>query len=226
MEQLWLAMFFYKYSYADQEVRGIDTSVTRLFTYSWDLVSMKWDVATHEHLELDPDDDPLYVFEVNDDDELSIFIGSQPCIRRTDSLTGRCTRYYRVYDSENKRLLLLKDTWMVNELSVEKEGDVYKDTQHLDACHVWYVLNYESCTQQHMQTDKLCSYEVDVLDRLKGHCHYRLVFEEFGMDIRECKTIGDVISVRRDCPLAHQDAYEKVSILHRDISIGNMIVLE
>ncbi|KAF9258861.1 hypothetical protein L218DRAFT_1080218 [Marasmius fiardii PR-910] len=200
MEQPWLAMFFYKYSYADQEVRGIDTSVTRLFTYSWDLVSMKWDVAAREHLELDPDD-PLYVFEVNDDDELSIFIGSligsRPCIRRTDSLTRRCTRYYRVYDPKNKRLLLLKDTRRVNEPGVEKE--------------VHNILTLVTS---------------DVLDWLKGRCHYRLVFEEFGMDIRECKTIGDAISVMRDCPLAHQDAYEKVSILHRDISIGNMIVLE
>ncbi|KAF9260071.1 hypothetical protein L218DRAFT_1003150 [Marasmius fiardii PR-910] len=109
-EMPWLTMFFHKYNYADREVRGIDTSVSRLDEYWGDANIRRWDVEARQHLELDPHD-LLYIFEVYDNDELSVFIGSEPCIERTDYLTGRGTRCYRVYDPERKRILFLKDAW-------------------------------------------------------------------------------------------------------------------
>ncbi|KAJ2987267.1 hypothetical protein NUW54_g9474 [Trametes sanguinea] len=48
--------------------------------------------------------------------------------------------------------------------------------------------------------------------RMKTHRHYRLVVKEVGLPLQEF-------------PCAHQDAYQKAGVMHRDISVGNILIM-
>ncbi|KAI9062368.1 hypothetical protein FKP32DRAFT_1629462 [Trametes sanguinea] len=60
---------------------------------------------------------------------------------------------------------------------------------------------------------------------MKTHQHYRLVVNEVGMPLEEfprgevlCTAIADAIN-------AHEDAYNKAQVIHRDISVGNILIV-
>ncbi|RPD57566.1 hypothetical protein L226DRAFT_481758 [Lentinus tigrinus ALCF2SS1-7] len=59
---------------------------------------------------------------------------------------------------------------------------------------------------------------------LRLHKHYRLVVEEVALHLREFKFGRQLISVVKDCVVAHYNAYEKLSLLHRDVSGGNVLI--
>ncbi|RPD57569.1 hypothetical protein L227DRAFT_551932 [Lentinus tigrinus ALCF2SS1-6] len=59
---------------------------------------------------------------------------------------------------------------------------------------------------------------------LRLHKHYRLVVEEVALPLREFKFGRQLISVVKDCVVAHYNAYEKLSLLHRDVSGGNVLI--
>ncbi|KAI0707486.1 hypothetical protein C8T65DRAFT_781158 [Cerioporus squamosus] len=59
---------------------------------------------------------------------------------------------------------------------------------------------------------------------LRCHKHYRLVEEEVALPLSEFQNGKQLIYVVRDCVLAHQQAYKKAKLLHRDISSGNILI--
>ncbi|KAI0373179.1 hypothetical protein BV20DRAFT_795314 [Pilatotrama ljubarskyi] len=63
--------------------------------------------------------------------------------------------------------------------------------------------------------------------RQTGHFrHYRIVVEEVCMPLSSFKTGRQLVSVIRDCLEAHRGAFtSKYRILHRDIGIGNILIL-
>ncbi|KAL7277796.1 hypothetical protein ACG7TL_008739 [Trametes sanguinea] len=61
--------------------------------------------------------------------------------------------------------------------------------------------------------------------RLKTHRHYRLVVREVGLPLKEFPCGRVLVWCIRDAIIAHQDAYEKAKIMHRDISVGNILII-
>ncbi|KAI9062391.1 hypothetical protein FKP32DRAFT_1677338 [Trametes sanguinea] len=61
--------------------------------------------------------------------------------------------------------------------------------------------------------------------RLKTHRHYRLVVKEVGLPLKEFPCGRILVWSIRDAVIAHQDAYEKARIMHRDISVGNILII-
>ncbi|KZT22981.1 hypothetical protein NEOLEDRAFT_1070149 [Neolentinus lepideus HHB14362 ss-1] len=63
-----------------------------------------------------------------------------------------------------------------------------------------------------------------------GHIHYRvhrrLVFEPFGVPITWFKTKKELIGAMRDVIRAHRDLVVKTGIIHRDISINNVMLID
>ncbi|KAL7277792.1 hypothetical protein ACG7TL_008735 [Trametes sanguinea] len=61
--------------------------------------------------------------------------------------------------------------------------------------------------------------------RMKAHRHYRLVVKEVGLPLQEFPCGRILVWAIRDAVIAHQDAYEKAKVMHRDISVGNILIL-
>ncbi|CDO68857.1 hypothetical protein BN946_scf185035.g10 [Trametes cinnabarina] len=61
--------------------------------------------------------------------------------------------------------------------------------------------------------------------RLKTHQHYRLVVREVGVPLQEFPTGKVLIQVIADAIKAHKDAYKKAEVMHRDISVGNILMI-
>ncbi|KAI9062405.1 hypothetical protein FKP32DRAFT_1652961 [Trametes sanguinea] len=60
---------------------------------------------------------------------------------------------------------------------------------------------------------------------MKAHRHYRLVVKEVGLPLQEFPCGRVLVWVIRDAIIAHADAYNKAKIMHRDISVGNILMI-
>ncbi|OSD00251.1 hypothetical protein PYCCODRAFT_1393895 [Trametes coccinea BRFM310] len=60
---------------------------------------------------------------------------------------------------------------------------------------------------------------------MKSHRHYRLVVKEVGLPLQEFPCGRILVWVIRDAIIAHEDAYKKAKIMHRDISVGNILII-
>ncbi|KAG1869753.1 hypothetical protein C8R48DRAFT_567043, partial [Suillus tomentosus] len=58
------------------------------------------------------------------------------------------------------------------------------------------------------------------------HIHYCLVLNIVATPITSFISSRQVVEVVQDALIAHQDAYEDCDILHRDLSVGNIMVHE
>ncbi|KAF9270575.1 hypothetical protein L218DRAFT_983055 [Marasmius fiardii PR-910] len=191
----WLTAFFHVYGSAAPEVRGWDTSVSSLDEKTDDHCP-GWQQQAREKLSLQQNQ-PLFLFEV--------------------------------WDPETKAVFLMKDTWRVTEEGVVEEGEIYSQLEKAGVRNVLSLHTYGDVftnkTRQDTKTQKFGPQDTNLLRRLRGHCHTRLVFKECGKDLRNTKTIREMVCAIRDSIIAHKDAYEKAGILHRDISVRNIIIM-
>ncbi|ESK81051.1 other 1 protein kinase, partial [Moniliophthora roreri MCA 2997] len=61
--------------------------------------------------------------------------------------------------------------------------------------------------------------------QFRVHCHYFIVLKEIGRPLSEFRTTKELVTALRDALQAHTEAYRR-GILHRDISIGNILINE
>ncbi|KAH9922032.1 hypothetical protein B0H21DRAFT_766423 [Amylocystis lapponica] len=59
---------------------------------------------------------------------------------------------------------------------------------------------------------------------LRDHIHYRLVEHEVGRPFKDFDNGAMFLKAMLDCVYAHEDAYTKARIIHRDISTGNILI--
>ncbi|TFK91375.1 hypothetical protein K466DRAFT_632764 [Polyporus arcularius HHB13444] len=59
---------------------------------------------------------------------------------------------------------------------------------------------------------------------LRRHKHYRLVVKEVALPLSEFQFGRQLVSVVKDCVIAHYYAYTELLLLHRDISSGNVLI--
>ncbi|KAH9038581.1 hypothetical protein EDB85DRAFT_1887952 [Lactarius pseudohatsudake] len=62
--------------------------------------------------------------------------------------------------------------------------------------------------------------------RVDPYVHYRLVLETLGEPLHTFKSTRELCEVLRNAITAHTGAYERVGILHRDVSAGNILITE
>ncbi|KAF9260592.1 hypothetical protein L218DRAFT_872049, partial [Marasmius fiardii PR-910] len=165
------------------------------------------------------DNQPLFIFEVRDAKEkFRKFVAIKPSMRNTRSLTGRCTRCYKVWDPETKAVLFMKDTWRVSKKGILQEGEIYSQMKKARVRNVLTVVTYGDVyingVKQRTHTNRF-----DLKNKnLRCHYHTRLVFEECGKDIRKANSVREMVTAIRDGILG-------AGFLHRDISVGNIIVM-
>ncbi|KAL7277814.1 hypothetical protein ACG7TL_008758 [Trametes sanguinea] len=58
---------------------------------------------------------------------------------------------------------------------------------------------------------------------METHQHHRLVVREVGLPVQEFRSGKELASIIIDAILALEDAHEKANVMHRDISVGNIL---
>ncbi|KAG2113787.1 uncharacterized protein F5147DRAFT_571039 [Suillus discolor] len=145
---------------------------------------------------------------------------------------GRNTCGFSVYDTKGDRVVFLKDTWRVLLPDIIPEGDVYKRLNEKHVRHVATCLasgdvlggSNAHTTQTGRFKDAPWARPTGAI--LIAHVHYRLVLNIVTTPITSFVSSRQVVEVVRDALIAHQDAYEDCDILHRDLSVGNIMVHE
>ncbi|KAH9924233.1 hypothetical protein B0H21DRAFT_895108 [Amylocystis lapponica] len=126
----------------------------------------------------------------------------------SSSVTGRATRGYVALDEVTNRVVFLKDTWRAQSRRARQEREVYERL---------YANQVRNIPTEIVGPDN---------ERLSGRIHSRLVMEEICRSLEEYQKSYEMLWAVRGALTAHQDAWEKARILHCDISVGNILILE
>ncbi|KAH9950845.1 hypothetical protein B0H21DRAFT_706122 [Amylocystis lapponica] len=144
-------------------------------------------------------------------------------------VVGRGTRGYVAIDCATKDFVFLKDAWRVDLPDIEREGDVLQTLNDKGVRNIPTVLCHGDILAQYTETQNLSPFFTKLFppqNRLKTHCHYRLVEKEVGQSLEEFYHSQDLVWVVLGCLFAHSDAVNKAGILHRDISSGNLLMVK
>ncbi|OBZ74063.1 hypothetical protein A0H81_06490 [Grifola frondosa] len=144
------------------------------------------------------------------------------------SPTGRGTKGFAAYDMTGKTHVFLKDTWRPDSTRVHAEGEVYKRLVEYGVVHIATLLYCGDVgvgQPQTTRTEKLCG-KADTDMKTLSRIHYRLVFAEIARPLYEYKDSAEMARAIYAALRAHQQAWEKAGILHRDVSDGNIMLCD
>ncbi|KAJ3477491.1 hypothetical protein NLI96_g10424 [Meripilus lineatus] len=146
-------------------------------------------------------------------------------------IVGRATRGFIAYDLDNQRLVFLKDYWQPDMESYHPELQTYERLRKANVQFIATPLGggevYDSTNPESAQK----TITQDYLPKPLGHeypysarKHYRLVLEEVAQPLEEYENPVEMVLAVSCAVVAHQQAWEKAGVLHRDISCGNILI--
>ncbi|KAJ8488556.1 hypothetical protein ONZ51_g3456 [Trametes cubensis] len=241
------ATFIYRYINATPEERGYDPTATRATKEECQLFSdviANYTKDSHLYAGLQnavkegwpifklsirgpwsSNDGPV---RIDSPEETRVFLVGRPAFR-SHSMTGRGTRGFFAYDVARKRIVFVKDYWRADLPGHLTEYDVYIKLSGGDSdTHNFFptllgggdVRSNDSEEVQQTLSDKCAKLPVT------GRVHVRLVMKEVCRRLQTFKDWRELVSVMRDALIAHKIAWEEYGILHRDVSVGNILIYE
>ncbi|KZV71574.1 hypothetical protein PENSPDRAFT_630079 [Peniophora sp. CONT] len=155
-----------------------------------------------------------------------------PSQQHSFSPLGRYTLSFPAYDPETQSVCWMKDAWRLDEDGFEKEGDTYKKLAELP--DIKGLIPEILCSGDvrdsagRVQVTRTQDY-VDAPWAAKSYnvnryVHYRIVFKTVGRPLTTFKNTKELVQVISDALKAHAIAFNAGSILHRDISINNILI--
>ncbi|RPD73044.1 hypothetical protein L226DRAFT_572499 [Lentinus tigrinus ALCF2SS1-7] len=142
------------------------------------------------------------------------------------ALYGRCTRGYLAYDIEGRAVRFLKDSWRPDLERVQPEHEVYERLKARGVTeNVLTCLGYENVPNsdgswQLTRTHKLIN------PSRAAHGHYRILFEQVCRPLIDFTDFKELTMLICDAIYAHCCAWEEAGILHRDVSVNNIMIFE
>ncbi|KAI0043611.1 hypothetical protein FA95DRAFT_370232 [Auriscalpium vulgare] len=141
---------------------------------------------------------------------------------------GRATAGYIALDVQTGACVYLKESWRLVSPDLEKEGNVYRLLHEKGVPHIAPLVcagdvlsdGRPQCTTAH--TYKTARWACKTRT-LVPHVHYRIVLGIVGTALDTFSCTRDLCVAIRDAAEAHVRAYELAEVLHRDISIGNIL---
>ncbi|KAG2131428.1 uncharacterized protein EDB93DRAFT_1108121 [Suillus bovinus] len=171
----------------------------------------RFSLASAERMGLDqslklPTSTKLFYYGVPDDD-----------ISRAHRDDPDLTALYRYIVKD--RVVYLKDTWRIDSNDMQKEGDTYRQ---LHGYQVPHIAPFErgndleghgsrTVTHEYVEESWVCG-----MPFATGHVHYRMVLGVVGRELSIFRSTYELVSAVADALEAHEDAYHKAGILHRD----------
>ncbi|PIL24562.1 hypothetical protein GSI_12446 [Ganoderma sinense ZZ0214-1] len=148
-----------------------------------------------------------------------------------DGLVGRCTRGYLAYDitdtdEKNWRACFLKDSWRpVVPGRTRPEHVVYQRLRYFGAESGIGTLICGGDVGGHWAQQTRVQDYLPEENRPVPRVHYRLVIEEIGIRLEDFDSFPELSAIFVDAIQAHHRAWELAHVLHRDISVGNIMIL-
>ncbi|KAF9485119.1 hypothetical protein BDN70DRAFT_792271, partial [Pholiota conissans] len=142
------------------------------------------------------------------------------------------TRPTLAYDPIGKRLVFMKDYWRPKDN--HKEGDIYAHLRNHGVRHIAPfgagndVRDHATVTAKFAKEEWSCipSPANDVKPIIPELVQYRMILLVLGRTLNEYDCTKQFVGAVRDAMEAHDDAYFKAKVLHRDISVGNILITE
>ncbi|EIW53531.1 uncharacterized protein TRAVEDRAFT_74821 [Trametes versicolor FP-101664 SS1] len=171
------------------------------------------------------------------------YLVSRP-VTSPSTLGSRATRGYWAVQASTKRLVFLKDTWR---LDLESEGDVIAGLHAAGVRNVPLLVAHGDVyhrlptpgearsrlliqsTETEMYDSDFTSWASRVADRkisTSNYIHYRLVLATVGYGLKSFRGTDELLHATYDIFHAMRDALDKDSRLHRDLSVGNIILVK
>ncbi|EIW53537.1 uncharacterized protein TRAVEDRAFT_74824 [Trametes versicolor FP-101664 SS1] len=169
------------------------------------------------------------------------YLVSRP-VTSPSTLGSRATRGYWAVQASTKRLVFLKDTWR---LDLESEGDAIATLHGAGVRNVPLLVAHGDVYHrlptpgearsrlliQSTQTEMfdITSWASRVADRkisTSNYIHYRLVLGTVGYGLKSFRGTDELLHATYDVFHAMRDALDKDSRLHRDLSVGNVILVK
>ncbi|KAG2012063.1 other/FunK1 protein kinase [Coprinopsis cinerea AmutBmut pab1-1] len=222
IDPLPLIDFFLHFNNLSREGRGLDPTVRD--------PTLKEQAIAHEKLSAPKDGRGVKVIAVpgNGQGESSREVLAYRPMVDAASLTGRCTRTYKVWDLKDNVFRFLKDTWRPDTEDSEKESAVLRELKEHGVPHIPDLICGDDIEGNVTRTqDFLDAPWVGARKRkpIDPRVNHRLLENLVPRFLEDCKNIRGVFQVIYDALVAHQKAYE-CGWLHRDISDNNVLVLE
>ncbi|KAJ8470018.1 hypothetical protein ONZ51_g8608 [Trametes cubensis] len=120
-------------------------------------------------------------------------------------ITGRCTRGYWAVQLETGRVVFMKDTWR---LPGDQEGTIINELNAAGVRNVTTVVAHGDVYFRAPPAEK------------------KLTLGEVGYGLERIRGTRELLSATYDVFHAMRDASDKASRIHRDISIGNIILVQ
>ncbi|KAI9061550.1 hypothetical protein FKP32DRAFT_1552328, partial [Trametes sanguinea] len=245
-----LAIFLHRYVHATAENRGFDPTAAlasdeerKLFTSMKDIFRAD---PTHREAFKEAEKWPTYklrIFSrwnqgkdagyrrVDRDSPFSVreFLVGRP-IYDPPSLTGRCTRIFAACDLQGVPVII-KDYWRAYNTYTCSEYDIYlKLYEGLEAVRNIPTVIGGGDVQQSSWTEyrgpEQFTLSHNFIDEVDARAHSRLVLQEFCRPLTSYRDARELVSVVYDACLAHKDAWEIHGVLHRDVSVGNILIFD
>ncbi|TFK88499.1 hypothetical protein K466DRAFT_598575 [Polyporus arcularius HHB13444] len=169
------------------------------------------------------------------------YIISRPVVSPV-SLDGHATRGYWAVEISTRRVVFLKDTWRHRAPALE--GDTLRTLAAAGVRNIPSVVADadvphrlppygRELIREDFQTTRtdgfpsqpwVCRGGLDAL-HIRRRSHYRLVLATVGYDLSSMQSSSELLHAGYDVFTAMQDALTKGSRVHRDISVGNIVLV-
>jgi hypothetical protein len=188
-----LVDFLWRFAHLSPFQRGIDDTVRR--------ANLEETRLAKQHLAdwQNPYERPAIVFQVQDGNQTREFIG-WGSRADAESLTGRATRAYPVYEKASGWILFLKDSWRAK--CLEKEADILKT---LNDAHVRNVPNlvcggdikgHQTLTNDYVSGDAQSSWKCGChSSKIVERIHHQFVGDFVGCHLSEFMSTKEMMQV-------------------------------
>ncbi|KAI0737300.1 hypothetical protein C8Q80DRAFT_1358826 [Daedaleopsis nitida] len=147
-----------------------------------------------------------------------------------EALVGRCTKGYVAYrldlpanTPDKDRLCFLKDCWRPYVSGrTRPEHLVYQRLQSHSVNHIASLICGGDVGGAHAQRTTVHEFLFDT--RPVPRIHYRLVTEEIGIPVTKFRDFRELARIFADALEGHSQAWTRAHVLHRDISLGNILI--
>ncbi|EED83670.1 predicted protein [Postia placenta Mad-698-R] len=152
-------------------------------------------------------------------------------LNTTRSPTGRGMAGHAAYDIQNRRLVYLKSSWRADLEKSHQEHEIYIRLWQNGVRYIARPVSggdvrssrYSDDSVQRTLTQKYIK-AADPKSEAVGRVHYRLICDQVYRPLETYKNGFEMTEVLCYAILAHRDAWEKADVLHRDISVGNILL--
>ncbi|KAJ7835737.1 hypothetical protein B0H14DRAFT_2795391 [Mycena olivaceomarginata] len=210
-----LVRFLWRLSHAPPDVRGLDTTFEKI------TAGGQRDSRRAREL-INAIGKPLWSVTIGDHS----FYVSHPFTRSHHLPVGRGTRCFVAVETKTDRICLLKDTWRV--VGYHPEGQVYARLKEQQVQNIPNVIVAKDVDGPHHHCgvdDYPFLWSKFKEQAIRDHQHYRLVLDVVGRPLVEFGSTHELVKCMLDALQAHCDAWTKARIEHRDVSVGNIILV-